>query len=113
MSNGQTTIDFEKQNVKNTSGNILVSGEFFEFPSGRNKLHIVNSNSQNMTAEISYTPYLCTVNILTTWNGVTEMLRILPYNSVTFDKGIVIGDAYDVRVTYEINGERRLDFRTR
>lgn len=38
-----TTIDFEKQNVKNTSGNILVSGEFFEFPSGRNKLHIVNS----------------------------------------------------------------------
>ena len=37
--------------------NILVSGEFFEFPSGRNKLHIVNSNSQNMTAEISYTPY--------------------------------------------------------
>ena len=53
------------------------------------------------------------VNILTTWNGVTEMLRILPYNSVTFDKGIVIGDAYDVRVTYEINGERRLDFRTR
>ena len=57
MSNGQTTIDFEKQNVKNTSGNILVSGEFFEFPSGRNKLHIVNSNSQNMTAEISYTPY--------------------------------------------------------
>ena len=38
------------------------------------------------------------------------MLRILPYNSVTFDKGIVIGDAYDVRVTYEINGERRLDF---
>ena len=50
------------------------------------------------------------VNILTTWNGVTEMLRILPYNSVTFDKGIVIGDAYDVRVTYEINGERRLDF---
>ena len=39
-----------------------------------------------------------------------EMLRILPYNSVTFDKGIVIGDAYDVRVTYEINGERRLDF---
>ena len=57
MSNGQTTIDFEKQNVKNTSGNISVSGEFFEFPSGRNKLHIVNSNSQNMTAEISYTPY--------------------------------------------------------
>lgn len=50
------------------------------------------------------------VNILTTWNGVTEMLRILPYNSVMFDKGIVIGDAYDVRVTYEINGERRLDF---
>ena len=48
---------FEKQNVKNTSGNILVSGEFFEFLSGRNKLHIVNSNSQNMTAEISYTPY--------------------------------------------------------
>ena len=41
---------------------------------------------------------------------MTEMLRILPYNSVTFDKGIVIGDAYDVRVTYEINGERRLDF---
>ena len=31
---------FEKQNVKNTSGNILVSGDFFEFPSGRNKLHI-------------------------------------------------------------------------
>ena len=57
MSNGQTTIDFEKQNVKNTSGNISVSGEFFEFPSGRNKLHIVNSNSQNMTAEILYTPY--------------------------------------------------------
>ena len=41
---------------------------------------------------------------------MTEMLRILAYNSVTFDKGIVIGDAYDVRVTYEINGERRLDF---
>ena len=41
---------------------------------------------------------------------MTEMLRILPYNSVTFDNGIVIGDAYDVRVTYEINGERRLDF---
>ena len=41
---------------------------------------------------------------------MTEMLRILPYNSVMFDKGIVIGDAYDVRVTYEINGERRLDF---
>ena len=40
---------------------------------------------------------------------MTEMLRILPYNSVTFDNGIVIGDAYDVRVTYEINGERRLD----
>ena len=57
MSNGQTTIDFEKQNVKNTSGNILVSGEFFEFPSGRSKLHIVNSNTQNMTVEISYTPY--------------------------------------------------------
>ena len=31
---------------------------------------------------------------------MTEMLRILPYNSVTFDKGIVIGDAYDVRVMY-------------
>ena len=31
MSNGQTTIDFEKQNVKNTSGNILVSGDFLNF----------------------------------------------------------------------------------
>ncbi len=54
-----------------------------------------------MTVEFHIHRILCTVNILTTWNGVTEMLRILPYNSVTFDKGIVIGDAYDVRVTYE------------
>lgn len=44
---------------------------------------------------------------------MTEMLRILPYNSVTFDKGIVIGDAYDVRVTYEITVTRHLIFRIR
>lgn len=38
------------------------------------------------------------------------MLRVLPYDSVSFDKGIVIDDVYDVRVTYEINGEHRLEF---
>lgn len=56
-SNGKTEIDFEKQNVVDTSGNVLVSGVFFEFPSGRNILHIENSDSQNMKVEISYTPY--------------------------------------------------------
>lgn len=56
-SNGKTEIDFAKQKVIDTSGNIFVSGEFFEFPAGRNILHIENSNSQNMKVEILYAPY--------------------------------------------------------
>lgn len=45
-----------------------------------------------------------------TWNGVTAMLKILPYDSDEFDRGVVLGDAYDVRVTHEINGEYMLEF---
>lgn len=41
---------------------------------------------------------------------MTAMLKIFPYDSKTFEEGIVIGDAYNVRVTYEINGTRMLEF---
>lgn len=38
------------------------------------------------------------------------MLKILDYNAEDFTGGITLGDAYNVRVTYEINGTRMLEF---
>lgn len=38
------------------------------------------------------------------------MLKLLNYNDEDFTKGITLGDAYNVRVTYEINGTRMLEF---
>lgn len=38
------------------------------------------------------------------------MLKILPYDAEDFTNGIVLGDAYNVRVTYEINGTRMIEF---
>ncbi len=38
------------------------------------------------------------------------MLKIFPYDSAVFEKGTVLAGAYDVKVTYEINGARRLEF---
>lgn len=39
-----------------------------------------------------------------------QMLKICPHNSVDFEEGIALGDAYDVKVTHEINGTRILEF---
>ncbi len=38
------------------------------------------------------------------------MLKILPFNSVTFNKGIVLPDAFGVKVTREINSTYMLEF---
>lgn len=38
------------------------------------------------------------------------MLKLLEYDSTNFKTGIVLGDACDVRVTHEINGENMLEF---
>lgn len=38
------------------------------------------------------------------------MLKIFPHDSVTFDMGIVLESAYNVKVTCEINGAGMLDF---
>ncbi|MGN0107229.1 MAG: phage tail spike protein [Hominilimicola sp.] len=38
------------------------------------------------------------------------MLKLFPYDSTRFEKGIVLNDAYSVRVTHEINGMRMLEF---
>ncbi len=38
------------------------------------------------------------------------MLKLFPYDNTGFDKGIVLNDAYGVRVTHEINGTRMLEF---
>lgn len=38
------------------------------------------------------------------------MLKILPYNSKSFESGIALCDAYNVKVTHEINGTRMLEF---
>lgn len=38
------------------------------------------------------------------------MLKVLPFDSVTFEKGTVIPDAFGVRVTREINGTYMLEF---
>ncbi len=38
------------------------------------------------------------------------MLKLLPYNAEDFTKGITLGDAYNVRVTHEINGSHMLEF---
>lgn len=38
------------------------------------------------------------------------MLKILDYNAEDFTEGITLGDAYNVRVTHEINGTHMLEF---
>lgn len=38
------------------------------------------------------------------------MLRLFPYDSTSFENGIILNDAYGVRVTHEINGTRMLEF---
>ncbi len=38
------------------------------------------------------------------------MLKIFPYNAVSFERGIILADAFSVRVTHEINGVRMLEF---
>ena len=38
------------------------------------------------------------------------MLKLFPHDSTSFEKGIVLNDAYGVRVTHEINGTRMLEF---
>lgn len=38
------------------------------------------------------------------------MLKILPHDSVDFDRGVVLADAYDVKVSRGINSEHRLEF---
>lgn len=38
------------------------------------------------------------------------MLKLFPYNSTSFEMGVVLNDAYGVRVTHEINGMRMLEF---
>lgn len=38
------------------------------------------------------------------------MLKLFSYNSTSFEMGVVLNDAYGVRVTHEINGMRMLEF---
>lgn len=38
------------------------------------------------------------------------MLMLLPYDATVFDSGIILNDAYNVRVTHEINGAYLLEF---
>ncbi len=53
---GDVTVDFEKQSVNDASGTVNVSGMFFEFEHGENILHIENSNTDELTVKIHYTP---------------------------------------------------------
>ena len=54
---GETTVDFEKQNVINSNGELVnVSGEFFEFPPGEGLLHIENSNTSGLIVKFEFTP---------------------------------------------------------
>ena len=47
---------------------------------------------------------------LTMLTGVMTMLKILPFDSKSFDLGIVLGSAYNVHITREINGSNMLEF---
>lgn len=38
------------------------------------------------------------------------MLKLFPYDSTSFENGIILNNAYGVRVTHEINGTRMLEF---
>ena len=53
---GDVTVDFEKQSVTDALGTVKVSGMFFEFMSGENILHIENSNTDELTVKVHYTP---------------------------------------------------------
>lgn len=53
---GDVSVDFEKQNVTGENGSIKVLGDFFEFPAGNSVLHIENSNTSNLTVQLSYVP---------------------------------------------------------
>lgn len=50
------TIDFDKQLVTDKNGTVRVSGEFFEFGVGANKLTVTNSNSSEIKISAVYVP---------------------------------------------------------
>lgn len=53
---GDVTVDFDKQSVTDSNGRVKISGVFFEFQSGKNILHIENSNTDKLTVRIHYIP---------------------------------------------------------
>lgn len=53
---GDVIIDCANQNVKDDSGYIAVSGEFFELRAGVNEINITNSNTSEVSMELSYSP---------------------------------------------------------
>lgn len=53
---GEVSVDCENQSVISDDDYLAVSGEFFELKSGANTIHIENSNTSEIQAEVSYSP---------------------------------------------------------
>lgn len=53
---GEASVDCEKQSVMSGDNYLAVSGEFFELKPGANTIRIENSNTSQITAEVSYSP---------------------------------------------------------
>lgn len=57
MTDRDTVVDFEKQNVINSCGeSVPVSGEYFEIPSGRSVLHLQSLGNDIFNIRILYSP---------------------------------------------------------